>query len=257
MLGHDPYYHEILKRTVVAFGSMFNDIFLIRKNKDGVIKQKMKIPLSYGPKMKFLARLKADPNLAKSSAISLPRIGFELGSFSYDASRKLNKINTVKVPKIGDSAGVSKQFSPVPYSLSFELSIMVKNSDDGIQILEQILPTFSPSYTMTIKDSSELKNVQDIPVTLESVSYEDSYDGDFTSRRAIIYTLSFTANVQLYGPVTSQGIIKKVDTSMYADVPVNSPARKQTYTVTPDPSTATENDDFGFDESWGSWENVD
>jgi hypothetical protein len=189
-------------------------------------------------------------------AISLPRIGFELGSFSYEPSRKLNKINTIKIPKSGSDKGVSKQFSPVPYNVSFELFVMVKNSDDGIQIIEQILPTFSPSYTMTIRDSSELKNSQDVPIILDSVSYEDSYEGDFVSRRAIIYTLSFTASVQLYGPVTSSGIIKKVDTSMYADVPVNSPNRKQTYTVEPDPVTATENDDFGFTDSWSNWEDA-
>ncbi len=252
MLGADPYYHEILKKTVVGFGSMFNDIFLIRKNNSGEVKQKMKIPLSYGPKEKFLARLKSDPNLSKSVAISLPRIGFELGSFNYDPSRKLNKINTIKIPKVGDTEAVSKQFSPVPYSVSFELYIMVKNSDDGIQIVEQILPTFSPSYTMTIKDSSELNNIQDVPVILESISYEDSYDGDFATRRAIIYTLSFTAQVNLYGPVTSQGVIKKVDTSVYTDVPINSPTRKQKYSVQVDPITATENDDFGFEDSWTS-----
>ena len=257
MLGNDPYYHEILKKTVVGFGSMFNQIFLIRKDNSGNIKQKMKIPLSYGPKEKFLTRLKEDPNLSKSVAISLPRIGFELGSFNYDSARKLNKINTIKIPKVGDTKAVSKQFSPVPYSVSFELYIMVKNSDDGIQIVEQILPTFSPSYTMTIKDSSELNNIQDIPIILESINYEDSYDGDFATRRAIIYTLSFTAQVNLYGPVTSSGIIKKVDTSMYADVPINSPSRKQTYSVQPDPVTATENDDFGFTDSWSSWEDVE
>jgi hypothetical protein len=256
MLGADPYYHEILKRTVIGFGSMFNEIFLIRKDKSGVIKQKMKIPLSYGPKEKFLTRLKEDPNLSKSVAISLPRIGFELGSFSYDPARKLNKINTVKIPKSGDEKSVSKQFSPVPYTVNFELFVMVKNSDDGIQIVEQILPTFSPTYTMTIKDSSELKNIQDVPITLEGISYEDSYEGDYTTRRAIVYTLSFSAAIQLYGPVTSSGVIKKVDTSMYADVPVNSPNRKQTYTAQPDPITATENDDFGFTESWGSWEDA-
>jgi hypothetical protein len=256
MLGADPYYHEILKRTVIGFGSMFNDIYLIRKNKAGEIKQKMKIPLSYGPKEKFLARLREDPNLSKSVAISLPRIGFELGSFSYDSARKLNKINTVKIPKTSNDKAISKQFSPVPYTVSFELFVMVKNSDDGIQIIEQILPTFSPSYTMTIKDSSELKNIQDVPIILDSVSYEDSYEGDFVSRRAIVYTLSFSASIQLYGPVTSQGVIKKVDTSMYADIPVNSPNRKQTYSVEPDPTTATENDDFGFTDSWSNWEDA-
>jgi len=256
MLGADPYYHEILKRTVIGFGSMFNDIYLIRKDKSGTLKQKMKIALSYGPKEKFLSRLKEDPNLSKSVAISLPRIGFELGSFSYDSSRKLNKINTIKIPKKGDDKSVSKQFSPVPYNVTFELYVMVKNSDDGIQLIEQILPSFSPSYTMTIKDSSELKNVQDVPVTLESIGYEDSYEGDFATRRAIVYTLSFTASVQLYGPVTTSGVIKKVDTSMYADVPVNSPSRKQTYTAQPDPVSSTENDDFGFTDSWSQWEDV-
>ncbi len=256
MLGNDPYYHEILKKVVVGFGSMFNEIYLVRKDTSGTVKQKMKIPLSYGPKEKFLARLREDPNLSKSIAISLPRIGFEIGDFSYDSSRKQNKINTIKVPKKGEDKAVNKQFSPVPYNVGFELFIMVKNSDDGVQIVEQILPTFSPSYTISIRDDSEMKNLQDVPIVLESISYEDDYEGDFETRRAIIYSLSFTAQVQLYGPVKSQGVIKKVDSSMYADVPVNSPSRKQTYSVTPNPVTATENDDFGFTDSWGSWEDT-
>jgi hypothetical protein len=256
MLGNDPYYHEILKKAVVGFGSIFNEIYLIRKDSSGVVKQKMKIPLSYGPKEKFLARLREDPNLNKSIALSLPRIGFELGGFSYDSSRKQNKINTIKVPLADEDKGVSRQFSPVPYNVEFNLFVMVKNSDDGVQIVEQILPTFSPSYTISIRDDSEMKNLQDVPIILDSISYEDDYEGDYETRRAIIYTISFTAQVQLYGPVTSQKIIKKVDSSMYADVPVNSPSRKQTYSVTPDPVTATENDDFGFTDSWSSWEDT-
>ena len=256
MLGNDPYYHEIIRKTVVSFGSLFNEVFLIRKNSAGEIAQKMKIPLSYGPKHKFLVRLREDPNLKKSVALSLPRIGFEISGFDYDATRKLNKINTVKKVKPGSTKTVNKQFSPVPYNVNFELFIMVKNSDDGVQILEQVLPTFQPSYTIAIKDDSEMGNAQQVPISLGSVTYEDDYEGDFETRRAIIYTLSFVAKVQLYGPVSTSGPIKKVDTSVYADVPVNAPNRKITYTAQPDPTTATEDDDFGFSDSWGEWEDA-
>lgn len=256
MLGNDPYYHEIIRKTVIGFGSLFNEIFLVRKNSAGDIAQKMKIPLSYGPKMKFLVRLREDPNLKKSVALSLPRIGFEISGFDYDPGRKLNKINTVKKVKTGETKTVNKQFSPVPYNINFELFVLVKNSDDGVQILEQILPTFQPAYTIAIKDDSEMANIQQVPISLGSVSYEDDYEGDFEARRAIIYTLSFSAKVQLYGPVVTQDPIRKVDTSVYADVPVNTPTRKYTYTTTPDPSTATEDDDFGFTENWGEWEDA-
>jgi hypothetical protein len=258
MLGHDPYYHEIIRKTVIAFGSMFNDVYLVRRDKTGAVKQKLHVPLSYGPKEKFLARLKEDPNINKSVAITLPRFGFEMAGFTYNQERKTNKINTIK-KKIDGKNVIDRQYSPVPYDIDFNFYIMVKNSDDGVQLLEEILPIFSPSHSVSIKDDSEMKRIQDINMTLTSVDYADEYEGDYETRRAIIYSLQFSVSVNLYGPVVRQGQIKKVDTSIYSDVPVNAPSRTKVYTAQEDSSVEPlSGDDFGFSESWSEngWEDV-
>ena len=138
---------------------------------------------------------------------------------------------------------------PVPYNLSFELYVMSKNSDDALQIVEQILPFFQPDYTLTINDMVEMGIKRDVPVVLNSIGYEDDYEGEFTSRRAIIYTLSFTTKFYLYGPATSSSVIKTVQVDQYSDMPDKSPKREQRLVVTPNPTTADADDDFGFNET--------
>ena len=198
MLG-STFYHETIRKVVIGFGTLFNDIHITRKDSSGNVQQSMKVPLAFGPKQKFLVRLREDPNIAKSVAITLPRIGFEIGAISYDPARKLNKIQKVK--KAGTSGNkVDTQYMPVPYNIDFELYAMSKNSDDALQIVEQILPYFQPEYTITINDIVQMSNKRDVPIILTGISYEDNYEGDFTERRAIIYTLSFTAKAYLYGP---------------------------------------------------------
>ena len=249
MLGQSQFYHETIRKLVVAFGSMFNDIHLVRKNNAGVITQTMKVPLAYGPKQKFLARLRQDATLDNKVSITLPRIGFEITGLTYDPTRKLNRVQKFKKVKSGSNKKLDTQYMPVPYNLEFALSIMSKNSDDGLQILEQILPYFQPDYTVTINDNVAMDSKRDIPIILNSISYEDSYEGDYASRRSIIYNLAFTLKFYLYGPVTSSSIIKTVQVDQYADMPDKSPTREQRYTVTPDPTTADADDDFGFNET--------
>ena len=250
MLGQQ-FYHETMRKIVVSFGTLFNNIQIVRKNSTGTIVQSMKVPLAYGPQQKFLARLNADPALGAKVAVTLPRLGFEMNGITYDPSRKLNRVQKFrKVKSSGDDSGkLDTQYMPVPYNIEFTLYAMAKNSDDALQIVEQILPYFQPDYTLTINDMADMGIKRDVPIILNDVSYEDNYQGDFTERRAIIYTLAFTAKFYLYGPVTSAGVIKTVQVDQYTDLPDQSPRREQRYTVTPSPATADADDDFGFNET--------
>ena len=247
MLG-STFYHETIRKCVIGFGTLFNDIHITRKDSSGNTVQSMKVPLAYGPKQKFLVRLREDPSISKSVAITLPRIGIEIGTIAYDSTRKLNKIQKVK--KAGSAGNkVDTQYMPVPYNIDFELYAMAKNSDDALQIVEQILPYFQPEYTITINDVVQMSNKRDVPIILTSIAYEDNYEGEFTERRAIIYTMSFTAKAYLYGPVVSGQVITKVQVDQFSDSASAAPKREQRYTVTPDPVTADMDDDFGFNET--------
>ena len=254
MLGQ-YFYNESLRKTIIAFGSLFNDIYITRKNSAGTDVQSLKVPLAYGPKQKFMVRLDADPNLDQKVALTLPRIGFEIAGFDYDPSRKLNRI--IKRKKVANTEDkklkqMSTQHSPVPYNLNFEMFVMTKNSDDGIQIVEQILPFFQPEYTVTIKEVPEMDVVRDVPIVLNSIGYEDTYTGSFTERRAIIYTFSFVAKAYVYGPVTTAKPITKADATVYADLQDKAPPRVAKVTQqaigTPD-----EDDNFGFNETISEW----
>ena len=247
MLGQQ-FYHETIRKVIVSFGTMFNDIQLVRKDNDGNISQTMKVPLAYGPREKFLVRLREDVDLTKQVAISLPRIGFEIRNLSYDPTRKLNRVQKFKTVKGSAAKQLDTQYMPVPYNLELELYVMAKQSDDALQIVEQILPYFQPYYTITIRDLGG-GTKRDVPVILNSISYEDNYEGDFEQRRALIYTLSFNAKFYLFGPVSSAKVIKTVQVDQYTDMPDKSPKREQRYTVTPKPTTADADDDFGFNET--------
>mgnify|MGYP001411700070 FL=1 len=249
MLGQQ-FYHETMRKVVVAFGTIFNNINIVRKNNSGAVIQSMKVPLAYGPKQKFLARLREDPNLNKKVALTLPRVGFEISGISYDSTRKLNSIQKIKKTNSSeDGKTISSQFMPVPYNMDFEMVVMAKSSDDALQIVEQILPFFQPDYTITLNDNTAMGTTRDVPIVLNNVAYEDSYDGDFNERRVLTYTLTFTSKFYLYGPVVDQKVIKQVQVDQYTDMPVNAPKREQRYTVTPNPITADADDNFGFNET--------
>jgi|TARA_B100001093_G_scaffold454998_1_gene464769 hypothetical protein len=256
MLGQQ-FYHETMRKVVVAFGTMFNDINLVRTNNAGEVIQTMKVPLAYGPKQKWLARLQEDPNITKKVAVTLPRLGFEIQTISYDSTRKLNSIQKLK--KVNSSAQgktMSQQFMPVPYNMDFQMAVMAKNSDDALQIVEQILPFFQPDYTVTLNDNTAMGTTRDVPIVLTNVGYEDNYEADLITRRAIIYTLDFTAKFYLYGPVTDQKVIKTVQVDQYTDSKVNAPKREQRYSVAPNPASADADDDFGFNETTSFFEDA-
>ena len=203
MLGQ-YFYNESIRKCIIAFGSLFNDIYIERKDAAGTTIQTLKVPLAYGPKQKFYIRLEADPNLDEKVAITLPRIGFEISGLDYDPSRKLNRIIKKKMVSNTEDKKLKQmttQYTPVAYNLSFEMFVMAKNSDDGIQIVEQIIPFFQPEYTVSIKEVPQMDTIRDVPIVLNSINYEDTYTGSFTERRAIIYTFNFTAKTYVYGPV--------------------------------------------------------
>ena len=251
MLGNRQFYHETVRNIIVGFGTLFNDIHIVRKDNNGSITQSMKVPLAYGPKQKWLARLDQDAGLDSKVAITLPRLGFEIQNLTYDPARKLNRVQKFKKVKssASDSNKMDTQYMPVPYNLNIQLYAMAKNSDDALQMVEQILPYFQPDYTLTIKDMEAMGIARDIPIVLNSINYEDSYKGDYAERRAIMYTLDFTTKFYLYGPVTSSKVIKTVQVDQYTDLPDVSPTREQRYTATPNPTSADADDDFGFNET--------
>ena len=256
MLGQQ-FYHETMRKVVVAFGTIFNNINIVRTNSSGAVTQSMKVPLAYGPKQKFLTRLREDPNLNKKVALTLPRIGFEISGIAYDPSRKLNSIQKFKKTNNSDSGKtMSSQFMPVPYNMDFELVVMAKQSDDALQIVEQILPFFQPDYTITLNDNTSMGTTRDVPIILTGVTYSDEYEGSFEDRRVLTYTMSFTAKFYLYGPVTDQKVIKLVQVDQYTDMPVNAPKREQRYTVAPSPVTADADDNFGFNETTSFFEDA-
>ena len=255
MLGQQ-FYHETMRNIIVAFGTLFNNIHMVRKNNSGTVIQTMKVPLAYGPKQKWLTRLDADASLDSKVAITLPRLGFEIQNLAYDPTRKLNRVQKFRKVKsaTNKSNRLDHQYMPVPYNLDIELYAMAKQSDDALQIVEQILPYFQPEYTVSIREVPDMDIVRDVPIVLNNIAYEDTYTGDFTERRAIIYTFDFTAKAYVYGPVTTSEPITKATVDTYTDLPATSPPRVQRYTVTATtPPSADGEDDFGFNETTSEW----
>ena len=215
------YYHGVLRKYIILFGTLFNDIYINRKGltTDQDYAQTIKVPLSYGPKEKFLARVDSDPSFARPTAIVLPRMSFEIVDISYSPDRKLPKINKIVSTDATNPTRLNFVYSPVPYDINIELSVMTKNADDGTQIIEQILPYFTPDFTATINVIPDLDIKLDIPIVLNSVTYSDTYEGDFISRRAIIWTLNFTVRGYVFGPMNKNGgkIINLANTAVYSN----------------------------------------
>ena len=240
------FYHGIFKKTVVAFGNLFNGIQIQKKNNDGTTINVQKVGLAYGPTQKFLARLEQMSELDQPTQITLPRMSFEMTSITYDGTRKTQPTKMFKTTDRGEK--LTKAYLPVPYNVGFELNIMCKLNDDALQIVEQILPYFQPAYTTTVELLEELGEKRDIPIVLDAVNFTDDYEGDFSTRRLLLYTLSFTAKTYLFGPLddTGDGLIKKVQVDYHTKLDKKAP-REVRYTVVPDPIDAGPDDDFGFD----------
>lgn len=229
------FYHEILRKTVVAFGSLFNNISIKHTNDEGNTFSVIKVPLAYGPVQKFLARLEQSPDLNKPIQITLPRMSFELVGLSYDSTRKSTTTQTFLTSSVSDKSQEKKSYLPVPYNLDFELSIITKLNDDMLQIIEQILPYFQPAYTVSIDLVKQIGEKRDVPIVLNSISMSDDYEGDFSTRRSLVYTLRFTAKTYLFGPITSvtSDIIKKVSIGIIAGESTRTPTREYVYSIEP------------------------
>ena len=264
MLGN-YFYHEIIRKTVIAFGTLFNDIHVRHDDQAGNVLSELKVPVAYGPRQKFLARITQQPDLNKATQITLPRMSFEITNISYDSTRKAGITQTFKAKDVNNNQ-MKKVFMPVPYNLGFELNILVKLQDDGLQILEQILPFFQPAFTLSIDLVKSIGEKRDVPMVLNGIQQQDDYEGDFSTRRALIYTLSFTAKTFMFGHIadTPEGLIRKVQLDYYSDSNTQTAKRVQRYTVVPKAKkdynednvidTADEpfiepGDDFGFTET--------
>jgi len=229
MLG-TYFYHEIIRKTVISFGTLFNDIYVRHEDGAGNDISEIKVPVAYGPRQKFLARIQQQPELNKATQISLPRMSFEMTNISYDSTRKAGITQTFKA-KDGDK--MKKVFMPVPYNIGFELNILTKLQDDGLQILEQILPFFQPGFNLSVDLVKSIGEKRDIPMILQSISQQDDYEGDFATRRALIYTLQFTAKTFMFGPIadSTDGLIRKVQLDYYSDTDQQTAKRVQRYSV--------------------------
>ena len=229
------FYNEILRRTIISFGTLFNDISIKHTDSDDNTVSVVKIPLAYGPTQKFLARIEQSPDLNKPFAITLPRMSFEFTGLTYDASRKVTTTSTFVVKDPNDGKETKKSYMPVPYNMQFELAIMCKLNDDALQIVEQILPYFQPAYNVSVELVQGLQEKRDIPVILENITMQDDYEGDFSSRRVLLYTLRFTAKTYLFGPASkaTKDIIKKATVSYLTGTDTSNATREITYSVEP------------------------
>ena len=260
MLG-TQFYNQAVRKTVVSFGTLFNNIEL-KKTVDGQVIETEKVPLAYGPKQKFLYRLQGNPTDGRKVAITLPRIYFEMTGIDYDAARKTPATQKYKTVINDNGNEVRTQYVPVPYNISFEVGILCKSQDDGLQILEQILPFFQPSFSMSLKFIPDMNEVRDVAVVLNSVDFDDDWEDDFSTRRSITYTMQFTAKSYIYGPYTKADVIRKsriIET--IGDTAVNKRHVELSYTpkaktdinqdgqvTAADDALVTADDDFGFNE---------
>ena len=260
MLG-TQFYNQAVRKTVISFGTLFNNIEL-KKIVDGQVMEVEKVPLAYGPKQKFLYRLQGNPTDGRKVAITMPRMYFEMTGIDYDASRKTPATQKYKTVINDEGKEVRTQYVPVPYNISFEVGILAKSQDDGLQILEQILPFFQPSFSMSLKFIPDMDEVRDVAVVLNNVDFEDDWEDDFTTRRSITYSMQFTCKSYIYGPYTKADVIRKsriIET--IGDTAVNKRHVELSYTpkaktdinqdgqvTAADDALVTADDDFGFNE---------
>jgi len=264
MLG-TYFYHGIIKKLVVGFGTLFNDINIVRTDANGNQVSTIKVPISYGPIQKFLAKIKQQPDLEAKGNITLPRLSFEIVGFSYDSTRKCAVTQTFKA--VGDDNKIRKVYMPVPYNVTFDLNLMSKYNEDSLQVMEQILPFFQPALTLTIDLVESIGEKKDIPFVLDNIVFNDNYDKtNFEDTRIIVHTFRFTAKAYLFGPVvdSSDELIKKVQVDYYSSTDRVNAKRELRYTATPkalndynqdglinsaDDPLVIPGDDFGFNEA--------
>jgi hypothetical protein len=230
---NQTYYFQTIRKYVTLFGTLFNEISITRTNSTtGHLEAVIKVPITYAPKEKMLARVQQDPNIDRPSAtVTLPYMSFEMTNVTYDPARKLNSVATLVVQDPDNSNNLKYQYNPVPYNFGFRLYILVKNAEDGTKIVEQILPYFTPDFTVSVNLIPEMDITMEIPVIMNAISQEDSYEGNFTERRALIWTLDFTLKGYIYGPIKKGAIIKFANTTFY--LPSAAAVASNTVTDTP------------------------
>jgi len=245
---NQKFYHGTIRKAVVAFGNLFNNIMLDRRDSNGNVVQTLKVPLSYAPRQKFLAIIAAQPVAETQSVQTLiPRMAFEMAGIAYDPNRRVSLVQQNRAVN-STSDSLNSQYAPTPYNINIQLYIYVKNQDDGLQIVEQILPYFNPDFNLSINAIPSLGIKNDLAIILDSVTYEDDYEGNFENRRAIIWTLSFTLKLNFFGPITRQGIIKNVNVDFFNNA--NLSQKIQTYNVSVDPTSAKPGDTITFVETF-------
>ena len=247
------FYHKRVRSAVSVFGSLFNNLFVLRKNSAGETISQVKVPLSYAPKRNFISRLEAmnsGEQAERRVAIKLPRMSFEITSITYDNTRQLNKMNSLNKVLSGSTVSRQKIFSHTPYNINFDLNIYAKSQDDALQIVEQIFPFFTPQYTVTVKPFSNITDLtEDVPITLTSTNFSDDFEGAIEQRRTIIYTLSFEMKVNFYGPLNTSKIIREVSNNLFImDSSQDSGDYLKTIQITPTPSGVSADSDYGFNE---------
>jgi hypothetical protein len=229
-------YHEVIRKTIISFGTLFNQIYIKHQEEDGSDASLIKVPIAYGPVQKFLARLEQRPDLKKRVSLTLPRMSFELTSLQYDSSRKVSTMQTFKAIRKDGSGQQIKTFMPVPYNIGIQLNIISKYNDDMLQIIEQILPIFQPHFNLTVDLASTIGEKRDIPMIMDNIQMNDNYEGSFEERRSLVYSLNFTAKTYLFGPIanSTDGLIKKVQID-YATSTANirESSRQLRYVATP------------------------
>ena len=247
------FYHSTIRKSVSIFGSLFNNLFIVRKNAAGATISQVKCPLSYAPKRNFIDRLKnmaSGEDAERQIAVKLPRMSFEISDYTYDASRQLIKTNHFNTQGVvASNTKRAKVRSGTPYTISFELNIYAKSQDDALQIVEQIMPYFVPQYSVTIKPLDDVPTHKlDVPIILTSVSFQDNYEGAIGDARTIIYTLSFDMKTEFYGPITDGGIVKSaiMDINLLKQGLLDSDSKIETITVVPNPNTIIADSDYGF-----------
>lgn len=252
------FYHERIRKSVAMFGSLFNNIYVLRKDASGKVISTVKVPLSYAPQRDFLERIRENPDLINDTkvAMKLPRMSFEILGFQYNPQNQLNKIGKRNLGSSTDTVyAKGKLWNYVSYSINMQLNIYAKNQDDALQIVEQILPFFSPQYTLTVKPFSDYADIkEDVPITLQGVSYTDDYEGSF-DRRIIQYQLDFLMTANFYQGIAESQIIRKVINDFYVDTIIDSDGNGGTWhptvklTVEPNPLNVSPDSDYGFTET--------
>lgn len=250
-----------MRKIVASFGAIFSNIFVVKRSETKQEIERIKVPLAYGPAERYLVRTYEDPELNRNYAIKLPRMSFEIKTLEYDSNRKLNTIKKNIAAVDGTPGTVARQYQGVPYKITIELSIISKFIDDANQIVEQILPWFTPAFTITINSIPEMNYKDDIAITLTGINVQDSYEDDWKARRDIIWTLSFDIKATFYGPIIDKELITSAITDIYATAISNiqnqnalqTVARAGRATVAVDPNNATYKDEFGYTETYESF----